>query len=122
MRSRSSTCDSIQSSSSPISNCPNRQFTLPPVYQSSAGTSPKQQINIPAQYLGSASSVNTIAGGGSITNNNSVSGGSIIFGGGSSPGSTSNQSTTGGRLVTRTPNTDFCGVGRKANTAGNLYL
>jgi len=69
LRSRSSTCDSIQSSSSPIANCPSRQFTLPsglPSYTHSAGTSPKQHISV-GQYLGSASNV----GGGGAGNGGS---------------------------------------------------
>ncbi|XP_055840542.1 arfGAP with SH3 domain, ANK repeat and PH domain-containing protein isoform X1 [Episyrphus balteatus] len=72
LRSRSSTCDSIQSGSSPISNCPNRQFQLPTttVPFNQAGTSPKQHIPI-GQYL---------AGGG----------------GGSSPGSTTSSQRGGG--------------------------
>ncbi|KAH8254058.1 hypothetical protein KR032_008275 [Drosophila birchii] len=67
LRSRSSTCDSIQSSSSPIANCPSRQFTLPsglPSYTQSAGTSPKQHISV-GQYLGSASNVGGAGNGGS---------------------------------------------------------
>jgi len=83
LRSRSSTCDSIQSSSSPIANCPSRQFTLPsglPSYTHSAGTSPKQHISV-GQYLGSASNV----GGGGAGN------------GGSSPSSASSQSVRAAR-------------------------
>lgn len=120
LRSRSSTCDSIQSSSSPIANCPNRQFTLPPVYQSSAGTSPKQQITLPSQYLGSASSMDTIGrggGGGIISNTNCTN--TSAGGGGSSPSSTTSQGTSGRGLITRTPNTDYSGLGgRKTSTAG----
>ncbi|XP_030382329.1 arfGAP with SH3 domain, ANK repeat and PH domain-containing protein isoform X2 [Scaptodrosophila lebanonensis] len=86
LRSRSSTCDSIQSSSSPIANCPSRQFTLPsglPTYTQSAGTSPKQHITV-GQYLGS---------GGNGGNGNGGGGG----GGGSSPSSASSQSVRAAR-------------------------
>lgn len=58
IRSRSSTCDSIQSGSSPSSSCPsNRQFTLSsnmPYTQS--GTSPKQHMPITQHVSGSGSS------------------------------------------------------------------
>jgi len=83
LRSRSSTCDSIQSSSSPIANCPSRQFTLPsglPSYTHSAGTSPKQHISV-GQYLGSATNV----------------GGNGPGNGGSSPSSASSQSVRAAR-------------------------
>ncbi|XP_017027197.1 arfGAP with SH3 domain, ANK repeat and PH domain-containing protein isoform X4 [Drosophila kikkawai] len=56
-----------RSSSSPIANCPSRQFTLPsglPSYTQSAGTSPKQHISV-GQYLGSASNVGGAGNGGS---------------------------------------------------------
>ncbi|KPU77055.1 uncharacterized protein Dana_GF11212, isoform B [Drosophila ananassae] len=72
-----------RSSSSPIANCPSRQFTLPsglPSYTQSAGTSPKQHISV-GQYLGSASNV----------------GGSSAGNGGSSPSSVSSQSVRAAR-------------------------
>lgn len=87
LRSRSSTCDSIQSSSSPIANCPSRQFTLPS-YTQSAGTSPKQHTNV-GQYLGSGNSLGVV----SSSNNNSNSGN----GGGSSPSSACSQNMRGTR-------------------------
>lgn len=85
LRSRSSTCDSIQSSSSPIANCPSRQFTLPG-YTQSAGTSPKQHTNV-SQYLGSGNNLG-VAGVG-----NSGNGG----GGGSSPSSACSQNVRAAR-------------------------
>ncbi|KAI9576033.1 arfGAP with SH3 domain, ANK repeat and PH domain-containing protein isoform X2 [Glossina fuscipes] len=103
LRSRSSTCDSIQSSSSPIANCPSRQFTLP-MYQQSAGTSPKQQMSL-VQYLGSAGNVNMISSG-------SVTG----AGGGSSPSSASSQS---GRVAARC-NNEFGTGARKSTSAVNM--
>ncbi|XP_023172645.2 arfGAP with SH3 domain, ANK repeat and PH domain-containing protein isoform X1 [Drosophila hydei] len=86
LRSRSSTCDSIQSSSSPIANCPSRQFTLPS-YTQSAGTSPKQHTNV-GQYLGSGNNLGVVS-----SNNNSNSGN----GGGSSPSSACSQNVRGTR-------------------------
>lgn len=86
LRSRSSTCDSIQSSSSPIANCPSRQFTLPS-YTQSAGTSPKQHTNV-GQYLGSGNNL----GVGSSSSNGGGGGG-----GGSSPSSACSQNIRGTR-------------------------
>lgn len=66
LRSRSSTCDSIQSGSSPISNCPNRQFQLPTtnLAYNHAGTSPKQQIPIGQCFANvSSGSSSSIASG-----------------------------------------------------------
>ncbi|KAM7342129.1 arfGAP domain of ASAP isoform 2-T2 [Cochliomyia hominivorax] len=105
LRSRSSTCDSIQSSSSPIANCPSRQFTLP-MYQQSAGTSPKQQMSL-GQYLGSAGNINV-----SCTNNIASGGG----GGGSSPSSASSQS---GRMGGRS-NNEFVSGARKSTSTVNM--
>lgn len=57
LRSRSSTCDSIQSGSSPGSNCTsNRQFNLASNITYQAGTSPKQHITIAPYIAGSGSS------------------------------------------------------------------
>lgn len=84
LRSRSSTCDSIQSSSSPIANCPNRQFTLPG-YTQSAGTSPKQHTNV-SQYVGSGNNLG-VAGVSSTGNG----------GGGSSPISACSQNVRAAR-------------------------
>lgn len=106
LRSRSSTCDSIQSGSSPIANCPNRQFTLtshPPSYNPSASTSPKQHLTGgvgagAGQYLGGTS------------------------GGGSSPISTSSQSGRGAvRNVAGGDVTHITGA-RKSTSAGNVHL
>lgn len=106
LRSRSSTCDSIQSSSSPIANCPSRQFTLP-MYQQSAGTSPKQQMSL-GQYLGSAGNINAAVASSSV----------VVGGGGSSPSSASSQS---GRLAARS-NNEFGGGARKSTSTGKEYI
>ncbi|XP_037953322.1 arfGAP with SH3 domain, ANK repeat and PH domain-containing protein [Teleopsis dalmanni] len=97
LRSRSSTCDSIQSGSSPIANCPTRQFTLPtgvPNYNQSAGTSPKQHISM-AQYL---------SGSGSA-------------GGGSSPSSASSQSMRGARTAVANELAHVTGARKSTSTA-----
>lgn len=105
LRSRSSTCDSIQSSSSPIANCPSRQFTMP-MYQQSAGTSPKQQMSL-GQYLGSAGNINA-----GVTNS------TITGGGGSSPSSASSQS---GRIGSRS-NSEFVVGARKSTSTGSVLI
>ncbi|XP_034654234.1 arfGAP with SH3 domain, ANK repeat and PH domain-containing protein isoform X1 [Drosophila subobscura] len=113
LRSRSSTCDSIQSSSSPIANCPSRQFTLPsglPSYTHSAGTSPKQHISV-GQYLGSSAS--NVGGGGA------GNGG----GGGSSPSSASSQSVRAARNSLNMQQTELghvTGGARKSTSTANM--
>ncbi|EDW85580.2 uncharacterized protein Dwil_GK23159 [Drosophila willistoni] len=107
LRSRSSTCDSIQSSSSPVANCPSRQFTLPsglPAYTQSAGTSPKQHINV-GQYLGSGSNVGTNTGNG-----------------GSSPSSVSSQNMRGTRnsLTMQSDLTGHIIGARKSTSTANM--
>ncbi|EDW02273.1 GH19987 [Drosophila grimshawi] len=89
LRSRSSTCDSIQSSSSPIANCPSRQFTLPS-YTQSAGTSPKQHTNV-GQYLGSGNNLGIVSASNSGNNVGVGAGGVGGGGGGSSPSSACSQ-------------------------------
>ncbi|XP_019890584.1 arfGAP with SH3 domain, ANK repeat and PH domain-containing protein-like isoform X2 [Musca domestica] len=118
LRSRSSTCDSIQSSSSPIANCPSRQFTLP-MYQQSAGTSPKQQMSL-GQYLGSAGNINAAVAAGVVGSGSGVGVGgggssSAVGGGGSSPSSASSQS---GRLARS--NNEFGGGARKSTSTANM--
>lgn len=65
IRSRSSTCDSIQSGSSPSSSCPsNRQFTLPSTMPyAQAGTSPKQHMPIAQHVSGNVSSPSSTSSG-----------------------------------------------------------
>ncbi|KAL5287747.1 ASAP1 family protein [Megaselia abdita] len=68
LRSRSSTCDSIRSGSSPNANCPSnhRQFslgaTISSPYNQSAGTSPKQHLPLNPYISGASSPSSTSSG------------------------------------------------------------
>lgn len=113
LRSRSSTCDSIQSSSSPIANCPSRQFTLPsgvPAYPQSAGTSPKQHVSM-GQYLSGGAVIDSVGRG--CTN----AGG----GGGSSPSSASSQSGRISRSIVSSELVHIPGA-RKSTSAGRQKI
>ncbi|XP_012162223.1 arfGAP with SH3 domain, ANK repeat and PH domain-containing protein isoform X1 [Ceratitis capitata] len=108
LRSRSSTCDSIQSSSSPIANCPSRQFTLPSsvaAYPQSAGTSPKQHVAM-GQYLSGGAALDGVGRGG----NNAG-------GGGSSPSSASSQSARISRSIANSELVHMQGARKSTSTA-----